>query len=597
MDGNILRFEKVGDAVDSITHHRAPDVVGVVVRCKDTRQGHSVSRDDSDQFVDRVRRVDNHALLGHLVAEEIHVVDHLRSETVADREVAAGQQLAKVKPVISDHADRLWRTLFDAMDRSDDVDAQAVKVLVGDVLVDMTPEMSAALSSGGRLVGLRSSGSVLIIPGSIRNAVNESVTAARRGFVELQRVDQGRVDRFFEYFADLVDDDASFAPVLQANAEDVAMARSRGRSTGRLVISEKMRRDMSAGLRMWAGLGFSRLGLSSSLDHIGWTVESWRAPLGVVAFVFEGRPNVFADATGVLKSGNSVVFRIGSDALRTARAIRDHALFPALDRAGLPREAVNLIDSAEHSAGWALFDDSRLSLAVARGSGAAVSQLGEIARQAGTPVSLHGTGGAWMIVGSNLPGPRLTSAIVHSLDRKVCNTLNTLVVLDVNRTKSLEAVAHALGDLARATGGKVIVHAAKDADGPFWSQAELDVQFDSIDPGEEWEWDETPEITVICARSLEDAVEKFNRHSPRFVLSVLSDDEDEVTWAWENSESPFFGDGFTRWVDGQFALSRPELGLANWQSGRLLGRGGVLSGDGVHTMRLRVRQADPDLHR
>jgi glutamate-5-semialdehyde dehydrogenase len=44
-------------------------------------------------------------------------------------------------------------------------------------------------------------------------------------------------------------------------------------------------------------------------------------------------------------------------------------------------------------------------------------------------------------------------------------------------------------------------------------------------------------------------------------------------------------------------LKRPELGLSNWQGGRLLGRGGVLSGDGVHTIRLRTTQADRDVHR
>ena len=42
--------------------------------------------------------------------------------------------------------------------------------------------------------------------------------------------------------------------------------------------------------------------------------------------------------------------------------------------------------------------------------------------------------------------------------------------------------------------------------------------------------------------------------------------------------APFVGNGFTRWVDGQYALNRPELGLSNWQYGRLFGRGGVLSG-------------------
>ena len=57
------------------------------------------------------------------------------------------------------------------------------------------------------------------------------------------------------------------------------------------------------------------------------------------------------------------------------------------------------------------------------------------------------------------------------------------------------------------------------------------------------------------------------------------------------------GDGFTRWVDAQYALNRPELGLSNWQNGRLFARGGVLAGDGVFTVRVLVRQSDPSLDR
>jgi glutamate-5-semialdehyde dehydrogenase len=57
------------------------------------------------------------------------------------------------------------------------------------------------------------------------------------------------------------------------------------------------------------------------------------------------------------------------------------------------------------------------------------------------------------------------------------------------------------------------------------------------------------------------------------------------------------GDGFTRWVDGQYALDTPELGLSNWERGRLLGRSGILSGDVIYTVRSRARQQDPDLHR
>ena len=471
------------------------------------------------------------------------------------------------------------------------------RILVGDRLVELSGEMLRTLEEGGRLIPLRSTGTVLVVPAAIRRLVDAAVADAVEGFAALQGTASSRVDDFFTRFAELIEDDHAFAHVLAANAVDVESARQRGRATGRLEITTKMRTDMAAGLRMWAGLSFERLGIMSTIDHEGWSVESWRAPLGVVAFVFEGRPNVFADATGVLKSGNSVVFRIGSDALGTARAIRDHLLIPALDSAGLPRGAVNLVDSSEHAAGWALFHDSRLALAVARGSGRAVDQLGEIARQCGTPVSLHGTGGAWLVAGSQIPPARLRSAIVHSLDRKVCNTLNTVVVLEPNASTALSLVGDVLSEVATRRSGTVVVHAAPSTVAALDGRVGLDVRVDAVDPGEEWEWDDVPEVTVIVAASVKDAVSKFNTHSPRFVLSVVSEDDDEVVWAWENSESPFFGDGFTRWVDGQFALERPELGLANWQNGRLLGRGGVLSGDAVHSIRLRVRQTDPDLHR
>jgi glutamate-5-semialdehyde dehydrogenase len=53
----------------------------------------------------------------------------------------------------------------------------------------------------------------------------------------------------------------------------------------------------------------------------------------------------------------------------------------------------------------------------------------------------------------------------------------------------------------------------------------------------------------------------------------------------------------TRWVDGQYALQKPELGLSNWQNGRTFARGGILSGDSIFTVRYRVRQIDASIKR
>ncbi len=81
------------------------------------------------------------------------------------------------------------------------------------------------------------------------------------------------------------------------------------------------------------------------------------------------------------------------------------------------------------------------------------------------------------------------------------------------------------------------------------------------------------------------------------MATLLSDDRSEQEVFWAEIDAPFVGDGFTRWVDGQFAFDRPELGLSSWQHGRLFARGGVLSGESVFTLRTRAFQTDPDLRR
>jgi glutamate-5-semialdehyde dehydrogenase len=110
-----------------------------------------------------------------------------------------------------------------------------------------------------------------------------------------------------------------------ANLADIERAKARGRSTTRLLADERMRRDMIAGLRAWRDAAATRGQVISCVEHDGWKVEQVVSPLGIVAFVFEGRPNVFADAAGVLRTGNTAVLRIGSDALGTAQAIVTHA--------------------------------------------------------------------------------------------------------------------------------------------------------------------------------------------------------------------------------------------------------------------------------
>lgn len=470
-----------------------------------------------------------------------------------------------------------------AGDRLTRLSAGQPLVYGGDRVTVVPPALAAAFQPGDRLVIVQETGALLHIPHAEYLLVSSAVDSAVEAFHALAQCSDEQITEFFHRFADAIDDDHVFAAVLDANREDLGSASSRGRSTTRLELSPAMRAGMSAGLRGWASSATRREQLVSSIDHDQWSVSTWRAPLGVVGFVFEGRPNVFADATGVLRTGNTAVFRIGSDALGTARAIMRCCLEPALLASGLPAGAVQLLDSAAHAAGWALFADTRLALAVARGSGEAVSQLGAVARQHGVPASLHGTGGAWIVVSERADAATLASAVEHSLDRKVCNTVNVCCIPRSRATELAAVVTKAAQRAADRRGVDAIIHEIAAIDGRRL--------------GEEWEWERSPELWLVEVATIAEAIELFNRFSPRLAASLISDDATEHESFYAVIDAPFVGNGFTRWVDGQFALDQPELGLSNWQAGRLFARSGVLSGDSVYTLRLRAEVRDHSVHR
>ena len=466
-------------------------------------------------------------------------------------------------------------------------------------------DLAGAFRRGDRLVADAQAG-LLHIPAAEFRTASLAVDAAAAAFADMAGVADEAIIAFYDHAAGALADDRVWNDVAAVNAGDVENARRRGRSTTRLGVSAAMRTKMIEGLRGWAATPSRRGAVLETVRHDGFRVELVGAALGVVAFVFEGRPNVLADACGVLRGGNTVVFRIGSDALATARTIMAFAIAPALAKAGLPPGSVSLVDSTAHAAGWALFLDRRLSLAVARGSGPAVAALGSLARSSGTPVSLHGTGGAWMVISDKTDEGVVEEAVLRSLDRKVCNTLNTCCLVNgPGRQRRAGAVLRGLRRAGEARGTAFKVHISKGSeslvpDSMFADEVDVvradgpvrEPQVETIataDLGHEWEWEETPEVSLVVVESLDEAVRLFNDLSPRLVGTLLSSKATEHERFFNSLDSPFVGDDHTRWVDGQFALGKPELGLSNWQHGRLFGRGGVLTGDDVYTVRLRYR--------
>jgi glutamate-5-semialdehyde dehydrogenase len=209
-----------------------------------------------------------------------------------------------------------------------------------------------------------------------------------------------------------------------------------------------------------------------------------------------------------------------------------------------------------------------------------------------------------MLVGSSADSRSLQNSVADSLDREVCNALNTCCIPQSEAPRLVPALLEGLRIAAdrRSANYKLHVAAGSEAHVPaelFQKKVvicrakgpEMEAQAEIIGAdqlGREWEWEDSPELTLRIVSDTSEAAALFNQQSPQFIASIVTANETERKTLWQELNAPFVGDGFTRWVDGQYALGKPELGLSNWERGRLFGRGGVLCGDSVYSVRTRV---------
>ncbi len=299
---------------------------------------------------------------------------------------------------------------------------------------------------------MQDTGDLLHVPAAAEEAAARATDAAVAAFAALAGCDDEQITEFFDRFAARLDDDDVVAPIVAANEADVAKAAAAGRSTTRLVLSPRMRDDMIAGLRGWRDSPLRRDDVLGRIEHEGWAVEARRAPLGVVGFVFEGRPNVFADATGVAAHRQH-----GRDADRVRRPRH---------RRGDPRPRARARPSPTPGSrrarsAWcgrrAGRRDGRCSPTGACPSPSPAAPARRSPNSArspvrpGRPVSLHGTGGAWLVAAPDADAERFRAAVVNSLDRKVCNTLNVCCV-PATRPDLVGVFLDALDEAAAAEG-------------------------------------------------------------------------------------------------------------------------------------------------
>ena len=241
---------------------------------------------------------------------------------------------------------------------------------------------------------------------------------------------------------------ARAAEILAANAEDVAAAASAGLAPALL---DRLRLDPA---RLEA-VAAAAEAVAAQTDPVGEVLETWdrpnglritrrRVPIGLVAIVYESRPNVTVDAAVLcLRSGNACVLRGGSEALRTNLALGE-ALADGLAAAGLPRAAVALVPTADREAVAVLGGlDGVVDLIVPRGGPGLIAAVTATAR---VPVVKHDAGICHVYVHAAADLAMAETVVINAKCQRpgVCNAAETLLVDAAVAPRFLPRLATAL---------------------------------------------------------------------------------------------------------------------------------------------------------
>lgn len=220
--------------------------------------------------------------------------------------------------------------------------------------------------------------------------------------------------------------------ILTANASDVRTARARGLDgvfVDRLVIDEKGVRLLSKKLasiaRLKSGLGEI---IEKRKDVRGFTLRKVRVPLGVLAVIYEARPEVTIDVAALcVKSGNAVILKGGSEALETNTVLYE-AVQKALRKAGLPVGAVQFVASGDRQVTYDLLKrHDVIDLVIARGSYGMVKSVLE---KTAIPVLAHAAGGARIYIDKSADLSMAEKVLINAKITKpsACNSLDTILV-------------------------------------------------------------------------------------------------------------------------------------------------------------------------
>lgn len=288
-------------------------------------------------------------------------------------------------------------------------------------------------------------------PGEIGDLLEyvQSVTQrAKRISQELSALDAGIKNKALLCIADQLI--ASEQHLLTQNGNDMSAARENNIAAAlldRLELTPARITSMAAGLQQIALLPDPVGSMSgSSTQPSGLNVGKMRVPLGVIGMIYESRPNVTADAAALcLKSGNAVVLRGGSEAIRSNRAIAE-CIHNGLRAAGISVDAVQLIDTTDRNAvGMLITQDDSVDVIIPRGGKSLVAR---IKQSATVPVIKHLDGICHVYIDDDADDAMAVSIAINSKTYRygICGSMETLLVHNSKAAKLLPQLQQELSE-------------------------------------------------------------------------------------------------------------------------------------------------------
>ena len=345
--------------------------------------------------------------------------------------------------------------------------------------------------------------------------------------------------------------EAHAGEILKANAEDLTEAQGKISDVmlDRLRLTEDRIRAMAQGIRQVAALPDPvGLLLDSHTRPDGLKIDKVSVPMGVIAIIYESRPNVTSDAAALtLKSGNVCVLRGGKEAIRSATAIVD-ALRAGLRQAGIPENAVNLVQDTSRSSATALMTaDGYVDLLIPRGGAGLISAC---VRTATVPCIATGTGICHVYVEKTADQDMALNIIENAKTSRpsVCNAEEVLLVDRAIAPEFLPKLYERIGAKVEL---RLDEEAAKYIPGVPAGERDFDTEFlDYI-------------LAVKCVENVREAVSHIAAHSTGHSEAIVTQDSEAERYFTTNVDSAaVYVNASTRFTDGgEFGLGC-EMGIS-----------------------------------